>query len=260
MADLWGNKARSVLVIASIAVGVFAVGLIAGAYVMLSEDLTSSYEASNPANITLVTVPFDDDLLDAVQRMDGVAAAEGARELTVRVRTRATSTKDGLTEAQWDTLLLVAQPEFARIEIRRRFVQEGAGVPADREIILEHQTLDALGMAIGDTLEIELPDGTLRVMPVVGTAIDQADLQDIVVGGLRGYVTLDSMPWLHGSDTMTKLFVTVSENSDDKAHIRQIALEVTDRLEKSGYPVFQTEVAGTHEHPFGGIIICAKFD
>jgi len=254
LADLWGNKARSVLVIASIAVGVFAVGLIAGAYVMLSEDLASSYEASNPANITLVTLPFDDELLDAVRRMDGMAAAEGVRELTVRVRTGAASIPGDVAEDEWDTLLLVAQPDYADIEIHRRFPKEGVGVPADREVILEHQTLDALGMAVGDVLEIELADGTRRALPVVGTAIDQANLEEIVVGGLRGYVTLGSMPWLHGSATMTKLFVRVSENSDDKAHIRQIATEVTDRLEKSGYPIFQTEVAGTHEHPFGGII------
>lgn len=254
LADLWGNKARSLLVIASIAVGVFAVGLIAGAYVMLSEDLASSYEASNPANITLVTAPFDDGLVYAVRRMDGVAAAEGARDLTVRVRTGAASIPGGAAEDEWDTLVLVAQPDFADIEIRRRFPKEGASVPADREVILEHQTLAALGMAVGDTLEIELADGTRRVLPVAGTAIDQADLEEIVVGGLRGYVTLGTMPWLRGSETMTKLFVTVSENSDDKAHIRLIATEVTDRLEKSGYPIFQTKIAGTHEHPFGGII------
>ncbi len=254
LADLWGNKARSVLVIASIAVGVFAVGLIAGAYVMLSEDLASSYEASNPANITLVTLPFDDELLDAVRRMDGVAAAEGVRVLTVRVRPGVASIRGDVAEDEWDTLLVVAQPDYADIEIDRRFPKEGASVPADREVILEHQTLDALGMAVGDVLEMELPDGTRRLLPVVGTAMDQADLQDIVVGGLRGYVTLGTMPWLHGSATMTKLSVTVSENSDDKANIRQIASEVTDRLEKSGYPIFQTEVAGTHEHPFGGII------
>ena len=254
LADLWGNKARSVLVVASIAVGVFAVGLIAGAYVMLSEDLASSYEASNPANIILVTLPFDDELLDGVGRMDGVAAAEGVREFTVRVRTGAASILGGVADDEWDTLMLVAQPDFADIEIRRRFSKEGASVPADREVILEHQTLDALGTAVGDVLEIELADGTRRMLPVVGTAVDQADLEDIVVGGLRGYVTLGSMPWLHGSATMTKLLVTVSEDSDDKAHIRQIGTEVTDRLEKSGYPIFQTEVSGTHEHPFGGIV------
>ncbi|MCD6285086.1 MAG: ABC transporter permease, partial [Anaerolineae bacterium] len=251
VADLWGNKARSALVIGAIAVGVFAIGVIAGAYVMLSEDLASSYEASNPANITLVTLPFDDELLDAARRMDGVAAAEGVREFTVRARTGATSVAGGVTEDEWEPLLLVAQPDSADIEIRRRFSKEGVSVPADREIVLEHQSLDALGMTVGDMLEIELPDGTRRVLPVVGTAIDQADLQDIVVGGLRGYVTLDTMPWLHGSPTVTKLFVTVLENSDDKAHIRQMAAEVTDRLERSGYLVFQTEVAGTHEHPFG---------
>jgi ABC-type antimicrobial peptide transport system permease subunit len=45
--DLWSNKARTLLVIASIAVGVFAIGVITGAYVLLSEDLSASYAAVN---------------------------------------------------------------------------------------------------------------------------------------------------------------------------------------------------------------------
>jgi len=36
LADLWDNKLRTVLVVLSIAVGVFAVGMIAGAYVIIS--------------------------------------------------------------------------------------------------------------------------------------------------------------------------------------------------------------------------------
>ena len=37
--DLWSNKVRTLLVVASIAVGLFAVGMIATIYVILSEDI-----------------------------------------------------------------------------------------------------------------------------------------------------------------------------------------------------------------------------
>ena len=55
LADLWDNKTRTLLVVASIAVGVFAIGTIANAYFILSEDLVSSYVAVNPANIEIIT-------------------------------------------------------------------------------------------------------------------------------------------------------------------------------------------------------------
>jgi len=245
LADLWSNRARTVMVIASIAVGVFAIGVIAGTYVILEEDLALSYSESNPANITLRTLPFDQRLIDAVRRMDGVADAEGRAEVTVRVRS------SGIA---WDTLQLVAQPDYAESKINRRFVKDGATVPADRELILEHKTLAALDLAIGDVVTIELPDGTSRAIPIVGSAIDQADLEETMVGELRGYITLDTLEWLRVPVSMTKLLVTVAENPDDEAHIRQVSSAVTNRLESNGYPVFQSEVAGTHAHPFGHII------
>ena len=48
LADLWDNKTRTLLVVASIAVGVFAVGTIANAYLILAEDIDASYAAVNP--------------------------------------------------------------------------------------------------------------------------------------------------------------------------------------------------------------------
>src|SRR6476659_7465786 len=59
--DLWSNKTRTILVVLSIAVGVFAVGMIAGSRVMLQRDLAAAYADSRPYNATLYTSWFDDD-------------------------------------------------------------------------------------------------------------------------------------------------------------------------------------------------------
>ena len=47
LADLWLNKVRTILAVLSIAVGVFAVGMIAGTQVVLSRDLRTNYNAIN---------------------------------------------------------------------------------------------------------------------------------------------------------------------------------------------------------------------
>ena len=57
--DLWGAKARTVLVVLSIAVGVFALGAIASARVILTRDLSEGYRAVNPSNAMILTEPFE---------------------------------------------------------------------------------------------------------------------------------------------------------------------------------------------------------
>ncbi len=49
--DLIDNKARTILVVFSIAVGVFAIGVIVGAYKIIEADMGVSYAANNPSNI-----------------------------------------------------------------------------------------------------------------------------------------------------------------------------------------------------------------
>ncbi len=68
LADLWDNKTRTLLVVISIAVGVFALGTIVNANMILSNDIDAGYAAVNPANITITTEPFDDELLSSVRR------------------------------------------------------------------------------------------------------------------------------------------------------------------------------------------------
>jgi len=63
LADLWVSRTRTLLVVSSIAVGVFAVGTIASMYVIFAEDIRVGYAAAQPANIEIITDPFDDGFL-----------------------------------------------------------------------------------------------------------------------------------------------------------------------------------------------------
>ena len=84
-ADLWGNKSRTVLVVLSIAIGVFAVGMVANAYLILDEASTVGYQSVNPTSAFIVASPFDDELVDSIRDMPEVAEAEGKRVREVRM-------------------------------------------------------------------------------------------------------------------------------------------------------------------------------
>ena len=86
--DLVDNKLRTALVVFSIAIGVFAIGVISGAYVIISNDMSASYSANNPMNVEVRSDDFDNDLVTTVKDMRGVADAEGRRIFTIRARAR----------------------------------------------------------------------------------------------------------------------------------------------------------------------------
>src|SRR5919199_3812705 len=113
--DLGSNKARTALVVLSIAVGVFAVGAITMTRLILTHDMNAAYMASHPQAAVLSTdKPFGDDLVRLARRVDGVAEAEGVVENSVRVKIGAGESRQlRLTGRQsYDDLRInVIQPE-----------------------------------------------------------------------------------------------------------------------------------------------------
>jgi len=245
LADLWGNRSRTLLVVASIAVGVFAIGVIAGTYTMISQDLRSSYAAANPAHIEMLTLPFDRKLPATIEKVAGVGEAEGRRVMVVRLE---------VSPGTWDRLKLIAVPDMEIMRIFRHFPVAGSPLPEDREVVLEHKTLSNLGVTVGDTLRVELPDGATREMRVAGAVLDQSDVYGAILGDDWGFITFDTLEWLGAPLTLDRLYITAADVGADKAALEQIALAVTDRLERNGLEVFQTTVTPANEHPVGSIV------
>src|SRR5215510_16167239 len=90
--DLIDNKARTLLVVFSIAVGVFSIGVVVGAYQIISQDMSASYSANRPANIEIRTSNFDEAVLDSVKNQPGIQFVEARRVFNIRVREMGTST------------------------------------------------------------------------------------------------------------------------------------------------------------------------
>ena len=240
LADLWDNKTRTLLVVASIAVGVFAIGTIANTYTILSEDIHVSYAAVNPANIWITTEPFDEDFVRSVQQIPGVAHAEGRGNLSVSVLL------DGRPR---QTLDLIAIKDLRNSRINLLDPIEGASVPGENEILIGFDAMKDPGYRVGDVLAIELSNGTIRHMPVVGIVGDQTAEVGMSVA-TRGYVSHDSLEWLGEQTEYGTLYATVSGDSSDETYIESVAQTLEDKIERSGREVYRTQTGRSDEHPF----------
>ena len=240
VSDLRGNKARTVLVVLSIAVGVFAIGMVGGSSIMMNDALRKTFGATNPASAQISTVdPFGDDLLEAVERMRTVGDAQGRRTFSVRVQTR---------PGQWRTLQLVALPDYGDIRVNKVWPVQGAWPPPDRALLAERSSLGFLGARVGDTLLIELPDGRHRRMPIAGVVHDLGQVSSFFANMVYGYVTPDTLEWLGEPSGNNQIFFTVASRADDKPHIEEVTRAVRDKVEKAGYLVALTYVPDPFEH------------
>jgi putative ABC transport system permease protein len=230
---------RTLLVVASIAVGAFAIGSIATTYVILGNDLTRSYTAIHPANIEMATTPFEETFLRSVERVPGVAKAEGRHSLTVR------ASKDGVS---WLSLNLLAAKDLSAAQINQLKPLAGATVPGEHELLIGYEQMRDTGFRSGDWLQVQLADGTLRSMRVAGEVGDLTFVHD-PMGRQRGFITEDTLAWLGGSWKYDRLLVTVSAHGDDESYLQSVAEAIEDKVEKSGEAVYRYSVFKSDEYP-----------
>jgi putative ABC transport system permease protein len=244
--DLIDNKARTLLVVFSIAVGVFSIGVIAGAYQIISQDMSVSYSANRPANVEIRMSNFNEDVLDSIRNERDVEYAEGRRVFNVRMRVAGTQT--------WTTLDMIAVDNFERNTVNLIKHLEGKSEPAKREMLLEQRALLEIDVSVGDSLEFQLPDGSLRTLPIVGIVQDTTAGAGDFLARPNGYVTMNALQYLGQPQLFNRTFVTVSEGGEDLLHIREVGARLKDKLEKSGTPVVRLRFSKTHEHPLADTV------
>ncbi len=244
--DLALARARTLMVVLSIAVGVFAIGTVAGTRQRVAASLDESFRAIQPSSATITTfTPFEEDLVTTVERMPEVAEAEGRRSLFVRVRSGG---------ADWRNMQLNVLPRDGLTRLDRVMPREGQWPPPRRELIIERSALGLVGAKLGEEVTIRTPLGKERTLRVVGTAFDVYALIFTIDGVPWGYIDEDTLAWLGEGRGVNELHLRVAERADDPGHIADVVAAVRDKLERDGRAIYYMTIPEPGKHPLDSTI------
>jgi putative ABC transport system permease protein len=244
--DLINNLSRTLLVVFSIAVGVFSIGVIVGAYVIISNDMSLSYSSNNPTNIELRTGPFDESLVSTIQNVRGVSDAEGRTVLSMRARIKGTE--------NWQTLNVIAIEDYSDLNINLLNIDAGTNLPNDKQAVLERKVLQDMQVKVGQILELQLENGNIKELPVVGIVQDASTAAGDFISNPFVYVTTNTLPFLNEEPLFNRLYVTLTENKNNSAHLQSMLTVIRDKTEQSGVGVFHSRYAKTNEHPMASTV------
>ena len=252
--DVWRNKRRTVLVILSIAVGVFAVGTVAIMRDIVTNEMVASYEAANPPSAILyVDGSFDDEMVQVIRDLPEVAEAEGRRQVIVMFQHPQSET--------WYPMRLYAVSDYENIRIGilqreevfgpdpERWPNPGVYPPPDRQIVIE-RTSQLPGVPLGltpnarqgDTVLVETPSGLVRQVELAGMVYDSVHGSAPWTGSAYGYVTFDTMEWFGYPSSYNELYLRVTGDRYNVDHIDEVASAVEKQLNRSGLEVTRVDI------------------
>ena len=236
---IWLYRSRTILIILSVAIGIFAFGLIIGAGATLRTELSARYQEVNPASTTLHVNEFDLPTVEAIRRMPEVAVAEGRSSRIIQYRQ---------PSGEWHDLQLFALEDYTNNQVNRVRPWQGVWPPPDHQVLIERNSLGLTGAQVGDALVVENSLGDQRSLVIAGLVHDMNQPPAQITGVPYAYVTHDTLEWLGLPRSFNQLQILVAEGRKDKAYITRVAQAATEKLERDGLEVTWTEVPEPGKH------------
>ena len=239
--DLWVNKARSLLIILAVAVGVAAFGLMLSGRIVLEENLSTVYRDTNPAHTILTVSPFDDPLLKNVRAMQEVAVAEAWRVDLARIQSGPDT---------WLSFEIQTLPDFDSLALNKLTAEGSATAPTLNSILLERSLRNV--MQVGDAITIELLNGDSYTLNVAGFVNDLSRLpSEISLAGI-GYITPETARKLDlDLRQYNQLAVRFVEDASTRTDIERQTTELIQEIEDAGSVVFRAPIPPPNKYILG---------
>lgn len=250
--DLWHNKARTLLVVLSIASGVFAIGAIFGMVDQLLSGMDKAHQAVSPSHVNIfVNTLIDRDTAEALTDIPGVAAVDPVNRITVRYKTD--------PDDPWQNGTISMREDFDEQLYDLVILKEGQW-PNEMQIGVERLSGQNFDIHQGDEIIFELP-GTDRTFTVNGL-IRHPFVQPPQFGGEAHFFTDADGLARFGipPGLFAELLVRVEPYSREYAE--EVTGEIRDQLAKQGIAVAVTIYQEPESHwgrPFvDGIMVVLR--
>ena len=225
----------------SIAIGVAAIGMVASVYTIITRELPASYAEVNPAAGRILTTPFDDELVYVLRNIEDVKEVEGRKSTSVRIKTGPDT---------WRDLELIVFDNFDGIRINKIWPESGSWPPDEGELLIERASLELTQSEVGDTVQIETPNGQQRELKIVGLAHDLTTPAGTFTNQPKGYINFETLETFGYAKDYNELLVTIDGDSLNREYVRQVLNRVESKIEKGGRTIFGTIIPDPGRHWF----------
>lgn len=242
--DLWRSKFRTLLVVLSTTVGVFALGFVYGVSGVMTARITESHRESIPAHLTLYVGRFDQEVVETILRQPDVVDAEGAAETLIRWKV------EGGTD--WENGFVIARADYdaQRLNLCELIRGEWPGNSrTGHAVTVEQMAARQWNIPLDGTIIVEF-EGYEMPLTVEGIA-RHPQAAPPPLDFARFFVTPQTFARLTGSEEgFNRLYVRLESFSEDGANAAGEQLQ--DRLERmglgvGGYTVTDPVVHGAQE-------------
>ncbi|MFK7802007.1 MAG: FtsX-like permease family protein [Anaerolineae bacterium] len=226
--DMTHNKGRSALVVLSIVLGVFAIGLTMGSRTMLTDGMSGSYLAANPAEFTVGTSELvGDDFISSLVKDPEIADAYGRRSVDMRIKTGPES---------WQDVVLFVLEDTADIRVGNVEIESGNWPPVKGNIFIERNGLSMINAELGDSLVLETTDGRQQELQVEGVTFDVIQFASGLSGDVYGYVDSKTLAGFGVAQPhlYNELHVSLANDKLNQEHIYTMLDQVQEKIESSG--------------------------
>jgi putative ABC transport system permease protein len=236
--DLWHNKFRTVLVVLSTAVGVFALGLVFGLSGVMRARMTESHQAGNAPHIEMYTSWFDQDVVEATLREPGVADAEGEVREGFRWKFEG--------EDEWRDGTIIARADYKAQRMYPIELLEGVW-PDGRALAVERMSASHFDLPIGTTIVVEYGrhERTLTIESVIRHPYTPPP--QLSMGDATFCASMETLAWLFDRpEGYNTLNVQVDAFSQERAE--EVTERLKDRLEGIGVEVGYNDIVDPEVH------------
>ena len=249
--DFWHERARTVLVVLAIALGISAFAAVLSSYAILTRELDQGYLATNPASAVLRVDSVDDDLVRAILQNPEVSDAEPRRTIAGQIKAG---------PVQWRNLLLFVVHDYGHIRVSKLVPEEGAWPPADGEILIERDAFQVAKANIGDAVTVKTANGVEQPLVISGSVHDVGQAQARMENIVYGYINLATLVQLGEEPRLDQLNILVARNQLDEDHIRRVVADVELVIKGRGHQVRRVDIPQPGKHPHSdltGILLLA---
>lgn len=233
-------RGRMIMMLLAIAVGIIGVGTILSAYSILTREIGRNYAGTNPASAWIELDRANEKLASAARARPGIADAEAGATMLARVEIRPN---------EWMPLMLFVVSDFRDLRINAFKPESGDWPPPAGSILLERTALPLTGANVGDSLNVQAPNGSRQTLAISGLVHDPGLAPAWQEQTIYGYATPETLVRLGEEGSEAVLKVIVKDHPEQPSEIERQVSDLAAWLKQQGYTVGEIRIPPPGKHP-----------